>query len=739
MAEARLTARVETKGVAKASQELSQLQKRSAQAEKAVTEAADAVLKAEKKTADLADELVKASKAEKLAAATALRLAKEEEDLAKSAFKAAKSENTFAKSLSKASKEADVLVEAVDDADKETKDYAKTAGKAAAAVAVLGAAFAALVIRQAQVERQFEQQAFLAEESVGNFKAIAFAVEDAGVSAEKFADISKDTNDKISDFVRTGGGEFKDFFETVGAEVGLTAEEMQKMSGKDTLQALKNALDEVNAPLAEQIFFFESLGNDASKLIPLLANNGEELGRLTGKFRDLNSELLLNQEQSASLRELSQEFDLLQVTGSNALTFLTARFAPDLLKVMKVITDNIPKATKVLEEFFGGVDILIQKSVISDLESEYRKLARTINKLESKTQKEINELTLDEINNLEKLIRKRKIEANLIVDRIELLKAGQEAEGLSALKTPLPEFSSDDPQKKVISIRAKEIADREAKIAQDKRERQQKLSDQFLEDLRRLGASELELIDLQEDDKLAKLKEFNQQGLAIGQEFEDAKTAITEEASKKRAAVADQEIQLILSSSQQLLGSLADLSSQFGGEQSAIFKSLFITQKAFALASTINSVAKATADAGASGLTVGEKIANIALITSQMAGLVSTIQGNNFSPRQQGGQFRAGQNLLVGEKGPEFLQFGSGGRIADAQQTSSMMSGGQQSVTIINQTSGRIDETEVQTDDRGQMIIIAREIMNREVLDPNSNFNKNLDRTRNTQRRFNNG
>jgi hypothetical protein len=57
-------------------------------------------------------------------------------------------------------------------------------------------------------------------------------------------------------------------------------------------------------------------------------------------------------------------------------------------------------------------------------------------------------------------------------------------------------------------------------------------------------------------------------------------------------------------------------------------------------------------------------------------------------------------------------------------------------VTIINQTSGRIDEVEQQTDDRGNMILIAREVMSNEILNPNSDFNKNLDRTRDVKRKF---
>ena len=57
-------------------------------------------------------------------------------------------------------------------------------------------------------------------------------------------------------------------------------------------------------------------------------------------------------------------------------------------------------------------------------------------------------------------------------------------------------------------------------------------------------------------------------------------------------------------------------------------------------------------------------------------------------------------------------------------------------VTIVNQTSGRIDEVETQTASNGDMVIIAKEVLNREVRDPNSQFNKNLQKTNKIQRSF---
>lgn len=116
--------------------------------------------------------------------------------------------------------------------------------------------------------------------SVPEFDAYAYAVKTIGIEQEKLADISKDVKDKIGDFLETGAGEFKDFFENIAAQAGLTAEELIKLSGPDALIAIKKAMDDVNVSAENQVFYLEAIANDASLLIPLLEDNGKGLKEL---------------------------------------------------------------------------------------------------------------------------------------------------------------------------------------------------------------------------------------------------------------------------------------------------------------------------------------------------------------------------------------------------------------------------------------------------------------------------
>jgi len=163
--------------------------------------------------------------------------------------------------------------------------------------------------------------------------------------------------------------------------------------------------------------------------------------------------------------------------------------------------------------------------------------------------------------------------------------------------------------------------------------------------------------------------------------------------------------------------------------------------RTFAIASATLSAyaAGAQAFASPSAVTPEGKFAAYAVTIAGALNVVSQAMAVQWTPpRAQGGMFGKG-TYLVGEKGPEMVQFGSGGRIANNQDTNRLMNGGGNGmapITIINNTTGRIDKVEQKQMDDGRIMLIMKEYMNNEVLQPNSNFNKNLDRTRNVQRKI---
>lgn len=155
-------------------------------------------------------------------------------------------------------------------------------GIGAATVAALSAATA-----YAQQYKELKIYADIAGITVREMQLMEGATRTVGVSTEKFGDIIKDVQDKIGDFVATGGGEFKNVMEVLGDRIPYTAKELQNMAGPDALEAVAHAMQAANVPMDQQIFLMESIANDASKLLPLYANMSAEL-----EHQKLQTELL---------------------------------------------------------------------------------------------------------------------------------------------------------------------------------------------------------------------------------------------------------------------------------------------------------------------------------------------------------------------------------------------------------------------------------------------------------------
>ncbi|MFM2616886.1 hypothetical protein AAFX26_06730 [Vibrio alginolyticus] len=178
----------------------------------------------------------------------------------------------------------------------QTADRAKNAGRGvldaagyvSAGIGAVTGATAYLITQQAQQAREIEKMATVAQVSVQQIQALGYASEQFNISGENMAEILKDVNDKLGDFTENEGGEFADFMENIAPTVGLTIEKLQELSGPDALIAIKTAMDQANVPMKSQIFYLESIANDASALMPLLENQGQKLFELTKKYDDLN-------------------------------------------------------------------------------------------------------------------------------------------------------------------------------------------------------------------------------------------------------------------------------------------------------------------------------------------------------------------------------------------------------------------------------------------------------------------
>ncbi|MND24821.1 Lambda phage tail tape-measure protein [compost metagenome] len=158
---------------------------------------------------------------------------------------------------------------------KEVETSAKAVGLAIGAGVAAGAtALAAFTVSTVQTATEISRLSSVAGSSTTEFQKYAAGAKTVGVENDKLADIFKDVNDKVGDFLLNGGGELQDFFKTIAPKVGVTADQFRNLSGPQALQLLASSLQKAGLSQAELTQQMEALANDATLLLPLLRDNG---------------------------------------------------------------------------------------------------------------------------------------------------------------------------------------------------------------------------------------------------------------------------------------------------------------------------------------------------------------------------------------------------------------------------------------------------------------------------------
>ena len=229
----------------------------------------------------------------------------------------------------------------------------KHAAGTAAAVAGVTAAFGAFMVSSAKNAKELEAQARLAGLNVEEFQSLSYAFEMFNIEQEKFADISKDVQDKLGDFIATGAGPFKDFFEQVAPQVGLTADALKDLSSTDVLIAVKKAMDDANVSAKEQVFYMEAIANDATLLLPALKDNGAAIKEYSDQFNNLN--LAMSQAEVEKMAELANEFKRIEVTATSIGNKIAANFAEPLADLLEVLEGGFNEHLLRGEKAFKGM------------------------------------------------------------------------------------------------------------------------------------------------------------------------------------------------------------------------------------------------------------------------------------------------------------------------------------------------------------------------------------------------
>lgn len=163
---------------------------------------------------------------------------------------------------------------------KKVEANAKLVGAAIGGAVASGAAtLTALAVSSMNTASEVSKLAAVANVSTGDFQKLAAGAKTVGIEQDKLADILKDVNDKVGDYLNTGGGEMLDFFEQIAPKVGVTADQFRNLSGSQALGLYVSSLEKANVSQSDMTFYLEAVANDATLLLPLLRNNSEGFRR----------------------------------------------------------------------------------------------------------------------------------------------------------------------------------------------------------------------------------------------------------------------------------------------------------------------------------------------------------------------------------------------------------------------------------------------------------------------------
>ncbi|EDD9119395.1 hypothetical protein BXS46_20660 [Salmonella enterica subsp. enterica serovar Infantis] len=244
-------------------------------------------------------------------------------------------------------------------------------------------------------------------------------------------------------------------------------------------------------------------------------------------------------------------------------------------------------------------------------------------------------------------------------------------------------------------------------------------ADAYVTQMQALADSEFAELDRQYEVRLQKLNDFHSQGLIAEDTYQQTLSAINDEYALSRAKATGD--------------AFGDMAGNIGtalGEASTAYKAFAIAQATIATYTSAIEAYKSTAAIPV----VGPFLAPVAAAAAVAAGMANI--GKIRSAREQGGSLAAGQMSTIAERGkPEVIMPAGASRVRTAEQMRQIMgesagkSGGE-NITIVNNTTGRVDSVSQERDDEGRLRIIISETVSSALQDSNSAIAKSRRATR---------
>lgn len=201
----------------------------------------------------------------------------------------------------------------------------------------------------AETGAEIERLSRLANTTPETFQKWAQASKTVGIEQDKLADILKDVQDRVGDFMATGGGPMADFFENIGPKVGVTAQHFKDLSGPDALQLYVDSLQKAGLSQSEMTFYMEAMSSDLTAMLPLLANGGREMKKLGDEAAAAG--LIMSNDAVKGSTDLKKELDALATVISTQVNQAILDNKEDITALVSALVDLAPKVLNVVQVF----------------------------------------------------------------------------------------------------------------------------------------------------------------------------------------------------------------------------------------------------------------------------------------------------------------------------------------------------------------------------------------------------
>lgn len=536
----------------------------------------------------------------------------------------------------------------------------------------------------------------------------------SATTADSMIDLGQ-TTVTVSDYVNNLADKFGLTYEEARGLVPLLAD-VQKNATPENIQALGDAtgrlVDKYGSTNAELVKFngglFENIGKlaEAQAQADALAGKQDKLaGSINSATRRLKEQTdqiirnvqignLADKERYAAQAQADKEAFAQRegVTAEQIAAYNAARDLQAKQDIQRVIDTENKKAEA--EATAAGKRAAAETRRADNLEAQQKRQAQTF--LDTLARQNSDELAaIDEVER-QKLAKLQEFQMQGAI-------SAQQAEDA---KTQIM-VAAEDARQEELAKRRREQQQREAE------------SDYFMSAIQSQSATELELIDIQEQQKARIAQQYRDEGIISEEQYQAALVEIASSSNKKRR---DQYASVLGQTTDDLKAALGEGNKAY---------------KAFAIANAIMNTyqgAVAAFQSAAAIPIVGWVAAPIAAAAAVAAGLANVAKIR--SAREQGGNLSAGQMSTIAERGqPEIIMPASASRVRTAQQMKQIMgenaaSSQPTTVQIVNQTTGRIDSATTERMDEATLRVIIRETVSGDLQDSNSPIAKSRRATR---------